>query len=362
MPLASDQVVGVRVLPGPLGTKMLKTGYLGYLGQQNLGDEACFLGVKELLKEHLKFDYEIIGARNHKSKDYKLFICGGGTLLSAYENWEWTLKTGDMIKAGIPVVIFGSGMQPLDYKWFGKPLTEKGKELLRFVVNKSKLVGVRSQESKQNMIKAGCDGERIEVIGDPALVCTSFGGRDLIDIKNYKNLVGINIGHSRGNIFGRDEERLKKEVIKFVDYLIKNDYKVVFFPVWVEDLEIQRSIVNAINSDNIISVNHISNVPSTIKLIQELNLLVGMKLHSCIFAASVNTPFVSLAYRPKCIEFAKSLGCHDYVVRTDENVDMMINVFEKTWSQRNNIKDKLMREVPKYQKRLHDFAERINSI
>lgn len=341
---------------------MLKIGYLGYLGKQNLGDEACFLGVKSLLKEHLKFDYDIIGARNHESKDYKLFICGGGTLLSAYENWEWTLKTAEMIKTGVPTVIFGSGMQPLDYEWFGKPLTRKGKELLRFVINESRLVGVRSQESKKNLIKAGCDGERIEIIGDPALVCSSFGGKDIINIKNYKNLVGVNIGHSRGSIFGRDEERLKKEMIKFANYLVKNNYKVVFLPVWVDDLKIQKSVVNAVNSDNVINIDKITDVPSTIKLIESLDLIVGMKLHSCIFAAAVNTPFVSLAYRPKCIEFAKSVGCQDYVVRTDENANKMVNIFEKTWSDRNKIKNNLKKEVPKYQKSLHEFAKKINSI
>ncbi len=52
--------------------------------------------------------------------------------------------------------------------------------------------------------------------------------------------------------------------------------------------------------------------------IEKLDLLVSLKLHAGILAAAANVPFVSLEYRPKCRDFASSLGWEEFLIRTDQ--------------------------------------------
>jgi polysaccharide pyruvyl transferase WcaK-like protein len=51
---------------------------------------------------------------------------------------------------------------------------------------------------------------------------------------------------------------------------------------------------------------------------ENLDLMVSMKLHAGILAAAANVPFVSLEYRPKCRDFGASLGWEEFLIRTDQ--------------------------------------------
>src|SRR5213593_3790455 len=44
------------------------------------------------------------------------------------------------------------------------------------------------------------------------------------------------------------------------------------------------------------------------------HLVIGEKLHATVLSAAAGTPFVSLAYQPKCLDFAKSLGMEQLLV------------------------------------------------
>lgn len=62
---------------------------------------------------------------------------------------------------------------------------------------------------------------------------------------------------------------------------------------------------------------------------RSLDLLIAFKLHAAVLAAAVNTPFLSLAYRPKCLDFAASIDWQPYTLRTDvaaaEHVTEMVS-------------------------------------
>ena len=41
---------------------------------------------------------------------------------------------------------------------------------------------------------------------------------------------------------------------------------------------------------------------------------INMKLHASIFSAALGCPFISLAYRWKCMDFAESVACGDLAI------------------------------------------------
>jgi len=341
---------------------IIKIGYMGWINHQNLGDEASFLVIKNLFKKHINQKFEIIGKSHHSGKEgYKLFICGGGTLLSAW-GWRWMKTLNEIIKNKIPLVIFGTGVQPLDFYWPGKTnLNEKNKKLLKHVIEKSLLVGVRGPDSKNTLLEVGCNEEDIEVISDPAL---SFSIKDKNKkLKSEKPRVGINVGTTYNNLLGYNDELVKDHMIRFSDYLIKKSFELTFFPVWTEDIAIQNEIVSKLNSKKVKNVNKLQSLSKTVKIIKDSNLLIGEKLHSTVFAASVGTPFLSLAYRPKCIDFAKTINCEKYVVRTDENINERLKyLFIKVWDEQDKIRKNLIKVSKFYIKKQDEFAKKTTEI
>jgi len=57
------------------------------------------------------------------------------------------------------------------------------------------------------------------------------------------------------------------------------------------------------------------------KLLDEIascHTLMGEKLHSLLFRPTTHNPFISIEYRPKCYDFAETIGFEAFNIRTDE--------------------------------------------
>lgn len=52
--------------------------------------------------------------------------------------------------------------------------------------------------------------------------------------------------------------------------------------------------------------------------VENLDLMVCLKLHAGVLAAAANVSFVILEYQPKCRDFAAGIGWEEFVVRTDD--------------------------------------------
>jgi polysaccharide pyruvyl transferase WcaK-like protein len=343
---------------------MIKIGYMGWLKKQNLGDEAVYIAVRDLLKKHLKKKYTLIAKSRHPEKAvYDYFICGGGTILSPWAT-RWDTYLDLMYKKGAKCFIFGSGVQPFGYVWPGKTkLTKKTKELLKSNIERSELASVRTIESKKTCVKVGCRPGKIGVIGDPALACSAKGGKELVKLRTKKKIIGISMGTAYGNMLGRDEESMKNAVIGFArTVLMAGKYAVVFFPMWKEDLRVQKEIVKAVGGKDVFSVNKISNVASTLKLISKLDYVVGMKLHSSVFAAAMGVPFISLAYRPKCTEFANSVGMKKYAIGTDKlSYRVLIKRFNELVKAKSRVERVLKKKKAGYIRKMNLFAAKVAS-
>ncbi len=360
--------------------KKLRIGYVGWIGKHNLGDDACFFATSYLLKRYLKVDYKLIVKkyalilrpnswveRHPGLVNYDFLICGGGTLLSPWAlPWDRFFRLAG--KKGVPYVIFGTGVRnPHFYKPAGCKLTKETKNLLKSVIEKARFVGVRGEESKQTLLEVGCDEKKIEVIGDPALVYYKQINKNPNKKKEKKErIIGINIGgisiNTRyGEIYGRDEGIVIKTITKLTRYLLSKNFKVIFIPLWIGDLLAQWSVVNIFGENqNIVSINKLLGLSSLIKVISKCDFLIGERLHSIVFAASASVPFLSFAYRPKCIDFARSVDCGEYVVKTNEKdpAKRLIKKFNKAWKEKEKIKKRIERNVKEYQSRLENFAKR----
>jgi hypothetical protein len=89
-------------------------------------------------------------------------------------------------------------------------------------------------------------------------------------------------------------------------------------------------------------------------------IVIGERLHSVIFSACTYTPFVTIAYRPKCFDFVDTMGFRAYTLKTDEMTsERAITLFRDLVENWNDMHQELVRNIETYRKKLRDFATKI---
>lgn len=338
-----------------------KIGYLGFVGQNNIGDDLLLESIQHLLQTAIVDSYKLYPKRHHpKIKDYDLFVCGGGTLLSALQT-EWMNCLWQVKESGVPLAIFGTGVQPGNH--FKKlKANEEGRKRLVEIINYAALVGVRGPDSKEELVKLGCEEKKIQIIGDPAL---GYPLKSKVDKNQFLGQrgasVGICIGFSGYNTYA-SEDHIAETVTQFCRHLLKTGYNVVFFPMRDEDIKLQQAVVRSLEHDNVRAIDKVLSIPLAFNLIQEMDVLIAGKLHPGVMATVVGVPFVTYAYEPKCIDYAKSINYLESIVKTDATLEELTDCFERIRTEKKEIVSKFSLEKQRANDKLNDFAEKIGSI
>src|SRR5690606_1468120 len=59
-------------------------------------------------------------------------------------------------------------------------------------------------------------------------------------------------------------------------------------------------------------------IDSVLDFLERLDVFVGMRLHSIVFANAVYTPFYAIEYHSKTMDYLDMMGLKDHSIRTDE--------------------------------------------
>lgn len=298
--------------------------YVGWLGHQNLGDEALYIAIQKTFRK-----YSFVPSLLNEYSNITFF--GGGTIIPSFCK---------RIRPNKYNYVFGSGVR--DPEFFGRFDSVIIDRLKSF---KFRLLGVRDNFSKSILEEWEIDSE---VIGDPCLSLENKSHEKRDDLR-----IAINIG-SDGRIWGQDEKYVLLEIIKVCRTLKKNGYKLILVPLNPEDID----YINILSLQTGIEIfRNWSDIYSVLNLLSSCKLMIGERLHSLVFSASVYTPFISLEYRPKCKHFSESVGFSKYGIRTDEIsankiIEMSYDIMDN-WNKMNRI---LEREVKSYRKIQSKFA------
>lgn len=280
---------------------MSTIAYMGWLGHKNIGDEACYEYIASLFPK----GHKIVTWDAHTWKHPKLpdvCILGGGTIFDIRLDRRGKAML-NMINKGIPNIIWGSGVMPLTAP--KRPVKSIMHASALKILQKSKFVGVRGPISQNNLNVSGFTGSQI--IGDPAFVI-----KRTCDNKGLKsNRIAINIGDTHTNLFGSEAEIFNKTQ-ELVNTLTSKGYEIVLFSMWPADNKFLLKIIGCTLRPFDQSTKHLMEFFSTCRCV------VGEKLHAMVLSAAQEVPFISLGYREKCFDFAKSLDLLPYVIRTDD--------------------------------------------
>lgn len=261
-----------------------------------------------------------------------LMILGGGGLF--YDYWgvdpdailtprhgEISFCVGYCLLATLlnkPLMIYAVGVGPLH--------SETGKLYTRLAFEQARAVTVRDPESKSLLESTGLDPDRVVVTADPAFRLEPADEqqvRQLLESEASIEIVSPVVGVALRNWnVGVAPEFWERETAAALDRFIQqNGGTVVFVPFHrpvegsslADDPEVARRVRGYMTQQERAVVLQNEYQPAELAgLIASCDLVLGMRLHSVIFAIKAGVPTVALTYDPKVSSSLARVGCSQY--------------------------------------------------
>jgi polysaccharide pyruvyl transferase WcaK-like protein len=268
--------------------------YVGFTGRANLGDEAIMAAVAQLLPA---FDIR----REHP--DPVALMVGGGTIINSKKYYLTRVLREE--RPGLPIFTFAPGVRDPAFWGVTEPMDE-----WMAVFRSAESVTVRGPDSARHLQTLGWPGE-VHVIGDPAL---SLIPREVEKAASEVIVAPLN---TDGNLFGGRDAQVLSALATECERLADLGMTVTLMSSFPEDdrwiLEMERMIDRPVNY-----FCGYASLDATLVRIAGASLVVGERLHASILAAAMRTPFVAVAYRPKTLDFVRSINAEHLAVTTDE--------------------------------------------
>ncbi len=331
----------------------------GYYGFKNIGDEAMLKSIIESIQKHRNnikivvlsnnpqeaINTYKIGAVNrfnllgilYTMKKAKLFINGGGSLIQDNSSTRSLFYYLFMIwlakKMRMKVMIYANGIGPLNKK--------SNKRLATYVLNQVDIITVREKMSYTEIKNLGVLKPTAIVTADPALLINPIEEAEIDTLLHQEGLIGDNlVGFSirQWNKF-HDYENI---IANVADYMVEK-YKIipVFLPMHnPDDVFIIEDIISRMKNKGFLTKNRY-NASQILGLISRFKLLIGMRLHALIFAASVGVPIIGLSYEPKVEGFMKYINQGNLCISGNLYFENMKNMVDFTWENRISIRKEL---------------------
>lgn len=304
----------------------------------------------------------LTNTRKVKSSDYEwadvVVSCGGGFLLShgfSVALMQHLVQIKTAFDYGKPVVIYAQSIGPF-YNKYMQTLAKK-------VLDKVSKIYIRESVSKNWLEKIGCENRNIELVPDSAFSMYLEGSSRIEDLlENVKQkhngpIVGMTV---RDWNFPEvtDTEFHRNKYIESVRAAIKHmsekyNAKVLLMPQVLgpnpfnDDRIISREVLKTINPESAELLDYDFHPRELKYLYSKMDMFVGTRMHSNIFALSTSVPTVAINYEHKTKGIMELLNLNDYVVDIkDIEAEPFIKMIENCWSNKDNLRNELSKNIP----------------
>lgn len=300
----------------------------GYYGFNNIGDESILKAVVDNLRERID-DIDItVLSQNPASTEEKfgvkavermkpsriiksiaksdLLISGGGSLLQDVTSRKSILYYLAVIWIalffGKKVFIYSQGIGPVNSTF--------NRRLMIWTLKKVNYIVVRDEGSREFLLEYGLSDDKMLVTADPVIRIKKPGleaGRRILSRAEFNfdsdtPMIGVAV---KGNIKDRD---FLDEICDGINRLIeKYNARIVLIPFhFSEDMPITEEIQRRVGG-NITCIKEKCLTEEMLSIIGNMDILIGVRLHSLIHAAIMEVPMIGISYDPKVNSFMKSM-------------------------------------------------------
>lgn len=251
-------------------------------------------------------------------KSKKIVYGAGGYLGEPTNNrWRWGfsffkkhVKVADLgFKYDKEVAIVGTGV--------GEITNVFTKRKVKQICEKSKLIAVRDDESKDFLIRLGIDATKVNVTADVALSLT----KESIPLDAYSTLpntlllnknklkYGIHVGIDRISSNQESTDNLFNDIVSFLNANL-NIYPVLIID---NDNKVQNDAVDFFEKQlkGEYSIFRHKEIWETTAMLEKLDVVLTNKLHVGIVSYALKTIPIAIPYHPKTKRFYKQIQRED---------------------------------------------------
>lgn len=348
----------------------------GYYGFNNSGDDALLMAITNNLKS-CREDIRILALsknpkqtrRNFKVdsanrfnpfsikkvlKKSKLFLNGGGTLIhdstSSHSLYYYLFLMRWAKKLGLKVVIYANG--------FG-PFKRKNEKISCKVTEMADLITLRDDLSLEELRRIGVKNENVYVTADPAITLTPSTEKE-----TEKLLSEYNIPTDRDYLivsvrdWHKNDKEITDKIAKICDYACnKYNLTTVFITMRpIEDYEISLDIVKKMTNKSYI-IKDVQSAEKLMGIIKKSRCVIGMRLHSLIYATTVNVPVIGIIYDPKIKGFLNYINQDIMTDATSIDLEYMKKSIDYIFENDKEVKDKLVKHTEELKEKAMKNAE-----
>jgi len=261
-------------------------------------------------------------------------------------------------RKGKKIAYYNVGVGPVN--------TNTGKKMLKKISEMTDLITVRDNQSIQILKSLGILESKIFLTADAALnntPCTKERTEKILSLEKIREdrlFLGFNInayvdtwvetGREPINI-----ENFLRDIASVLDKVIEDlNVNVIFFATQHMDIPIISRAINLIRNKervNLITNKRYSN-QEIMGLLGEIELFIGMRLHSLILASAMHTPILGLVYQDKVRNYLRELNLEEQRLEfSNFNVENLFNIIKKSWYEREKIKKHLSKQIEELKKK-----------
>ena len=267
----------------------------------------------------------------------KLLISGGGSLLqdatSTKSLWYYTTVIRAVKRAGVPVMILANGIGPIQ-----KP---SNRRRAADAVRLADYVSVRENASARELTDMGIPAERIHVTADP-VYRTAAGSETRTDN-------GTLVLSLRETADGRNSAGIEDTAVQALTEICRSySLTAVILPMQPShDREIcVRAAARLSESGVEVTLAERADREEMQNILRQTRVVVGMRLHSLIFATAAGVPSLALSYDPKVDALMEYLGMEEYVLPAFEtDAELLKKTLADLLSRREEITAELRRRT-----------------
>ena len=307
---------------------MKKILLAGYYGFGNLGDEAILeMAIKQILEITDRENITVLsGSKEVTRKKYNIntidrynvfsiiaglmksdaLVFGGGSLLQditskrSIHYYLFLIRLAKIMNN--KVIMLSQGIGPI--------VSENSKNAVKNTLKHIDYMTVRDKYSKEFIENLGMDKNKIFLSTDP--VINLRAGENHLTVHNGKKKVCFSLRNWK-------DANVSQKISTLTERLIKNDIECCFIPFYYnEDLELINEVEKNIG-DKAVYYKERLTTNDAFDIIRDMDVMVGVRLHSLIFAAAANVPFAAVSYDHKVDHFVNSLNMK--VVCSIDNID-----------------------------------------
>lgn len=296
----------------------------------------------------------------HTIRRSKLLISGGGSLLqdaTSRRSLKYYAALLDIAeRSNIPSYIYANGVGPVT--------DPKNRRIAARVVDNAGFVSVRDADSSAELKRIGSARNDVAVTADPAFLIKPYDERKL---HRTLSRIGAPERYFAVSLRPLNDGNLPDLPERMAEICSGISSSLGLSPIVLpmqetEDRQICERFCASYRGKTATVIYSPENASECIAVLSRASFLIGMRLHSIIFASSAETPVIGIVYDPKIESMMKSLDQEYFVRPTAEELPKIAEMAMRITENRPQIAAKLCGRAAEMRKKCFDDLENVRKI